>query len=68
MKLTKDIENEINNELCKYDWYIDDSAYWVYLYKTDDYWIPIKRFTFNDDKEYAKLCAEELIEMLNENN
>ena len=26
--------------------------------------IPIKFFPFGDDKEYAKLCAEELCEML----
>lgn len=27
---------------------------------------PIKSFRFGDDKEYAKLCAEELCEKLNE--
>ena len=26
---------------------------------------PIKIFNFGDDKEYARLCAEELCEMLN---
>lgn len=26
----------------------------------------VKFFPFNDDKEYAKLCAEELCEMLNQ--
>lgn len=28
--------------------------------------IPIKLFSFGDDKEYARLCAEELCEKLNE--
>ena len=27
--------------------------------------IPIKSFPFGDDEQYAKLCAEELCEMLN---
>lgn len=29
--------------------------------------IPIKCFPFGDDEQYAKLCAEELCEMLNNN-
>lgn len=30
--------------------------------------IPIKRFYFKDDMEYAKLCAQELLNELNNNN
>ena len=30
--------------------------------------IPIKRFYFKDDIEYAKLCAQELLNELNNNN
>lgn len=30
-----------------------------------DRFFPIKIFNFGDDKEYARLCAEELCEMLN---
>lgn len=30
-----------------------------------DIFFPIKIFKFGDDKQYAKLCAEELCEMLN---
>lgn len=30
--------------------------------------IPIKRFYFKDDIDYAKLCAEELLNELNNNN
>ena len=52
----------------KYDWYSDERGYWVYYRKTDDYYVPIKYFPFDNDKEYAKLCAEELIEKLNEQN
>lgn len=32
----------------------------------DDFMLPIKSFPFGDDKEYARLCAEELWEKLNE--
>jgi hypothetical protein len=28
--------------------------------------LPVKHIPFGDDKEYAKLCAEELCEKLNE--
>lgn len=31
----------------------------------DNFMLPIKSFPFGDDKEYARLCAEELCEMLN---
>lgn len=30
--------------------------------------IPIKRFYFKDDIDYAKLCAQELLDALNNNN
>lgn len=39
-------------------------AYCVYVICGDTSF-PIKIFNFGDDKEYAKLCAEELCEMLN---
>lgn len=32
----------------------------------DNFMLPIKSFPFGDDKEYAKLCAEELLDKLNE--
>ena len=32
----------------------------------DNFMVPIKSFPFGDDEEYAKLCAEELLEKLNE--
>ena len=32
----------------------------------DNFMVPIKSFPFGDDKQYAKLCAEELLEKLNE--
>ena len=31
----------------------------------DNFMLPIKSFPFGDDEQYAKLCAEELCEMLN---
>lgn len=42
-------------------------CYDLYLVSIDtpDGVCPIKAFPFGDDKEYAKLCAEELCEMLN---
>lgn len=38
----------------------------VVLANVYDWRITIKEFPFNDDKEYANLCAEELCEKLNE--
>lgn len=38
----------------------------VVLVNVYDWRITIKEFLYNDDKEYAKLCAEELCEMLNQ--
>ena len=65
-RFISEIESDLivgNNE---YSWCSDESGYWVYYCKTDDYYVPIKYFPFDNDKEYAKLCAEELIEKLNE--
>ena len=38
----------------------------VVLADVYDWRITIKEFLYNNDKEYAKLCASELCEMLNE--
>lgn len=40
-------------------------AFYVVLLEINNIKIPIKSFPFGDDKEYARLCAEELCEMLN---
>lgn len=61
-----EIEQEVKEGTCHYNWFCDESAYYVYLYKLEGYQIPIKVFPFDNDKEYALLCAEELIEKLNE--
>ena len=41
------------------------NLYAVYL-QIDNFMVPIKSFPFGDDEEYAELCAEELLEKLNE--
>ena len=33
----------------------------------DNFTIPIKSFPFGDDEQYAKLCAEELCDLLSDN-
>ena len=38
----------------------------VVLYGAYHYSIVIKIFQYDDDKDYARLCAEELCEMLNQ--
>lgn len=43
-----------------------EQGYEVRFYFTIVDFIVIKFFPFGDDKEYAKLCAEELCEKLNE--
>lgn len=39
-------------------------TYYVVCLQINGFTVPIKSFPFGDDKEYAKLCAEELCEML----
>ena len=65
-RFISEIESDLIVGNNKYSWCSDESGYWVYYYKSDDYYVPIKYFPFDNDKEYAKLCAEELIEKLNE--
>ena len=43
----------------------ENEAFYVVLLEINNIKIPIKSFPFGDDKQYAKLCAEELCEMLN---
>ena len=43
----------------------ENEAFCVVLLDINNIKIPVKSFHFDDDKEYAKLCAEELCEMLN---
>lgn len=42
-------------------------TYYVVCLQINGFTIPIKSFLFGDDEQYAKLCAEELCEMLNNN-
>ena len=44
----------------------EDEAFYVVLLEINNIKIPVKSFPFGDDKEYAKLCAEELCDKLNE--
>ena len=44
----------------------EDEAFYVVLLEINNIKIPVKSFPFGDDKEYAKLCAEELLDKLNE--
>ena len=39
-------------------------TYYAVCLQINGFTVPIKSFPFGDDKEYAKLCAEELLEML----
>ena len=43
----------------------ENEAFYVVSLEINNIKIPIKSFPFDYDKEYAKLCAEELCEMLN---
>lgn len=62
--LNKAEEIVLQNKWCKYEIWIGID-YYVVCMLFDNIKIPIKSFPFGDDKEYAKLCAEELCEMLN---
>ena len=42
----------------------ENEAFYVVFLEINNIKIPIKSFPVGDDKEYAKLCAEELCEML----
>ena len=42
----------------------ENEAFSVVSLEINNIKIPIKSFPFGDDKEYAKLCADELCEML----
>ena len=44
----------------------ENEAFYVVFLEINNIKIPIKSFPFGDDKEYAKLCAEELCDKLNE--
>ena len=44
----------------------ENEAFYVVFLEINNIKIPIKSFPFGDDKEYAKLCAEELLDKLNE--
>ena len=44
----------------------ENEAFYVVSLKINNIKIPIKSFPVGDDKEYAKLCAEELLDKLNE--
>ena len=44
----------------------ENEAFSVVSLEINNIKIPIKSFPFGDDKEYAKLCAEELLDKLNE--
>lgn len=50
---------------CSYVVYKGINLYAVCI-QIDNFMLPIKSFPFGDDKQYAKLCAEELWEKLNE--
>lgn len=61
------IDNNIVTGDINYDIWQDEYGYWVYAYnEKDNINFSIKYFPFDGDEEYAKLCAEELLEMLNE--
>ena len=45
----------------------ETETFYVVSLEINRFKIPIKSFPVGDDKEYAKLCAEELCEMLNNN-
>lgn len=61
------IDNNIVTGDINYAIHQGEYGYWVYAYsEKDNICFSIKFFSFDDDEEYAKLCAEELLEMLNE--
>ena len=49
---------------CSYVVFKSITLYAVCL-QIDNFMVSIKSFPFGDDEEYARLCAEELCEMLN---
>ena len=61
------IDNNIVTGDINYDIWQDEYGYLVYAYnEKDNINFSIKYFPFDGDEEYAKLCAEELLEMLKE--
>lgn len=59
----KDLLHSINSGGVCY--YVDDSFYPLVKVTNDEVSLPIKRFV-SDDHEYNKVCAEELVELLNQ--
>ena len=59
------IDNNIVTGDMNYDMNQGEYGYWVYAYsEKDNICFSIKFFPFDGDEEYAKLCAEELLEKL----
>lgn len=58
------VETVLMGGQCSYIVYEGIILYAVCM-QMDNFMLPIKSFLFGDDKQYAKLCAEELCEMLN---
>ena len=63
------IDNNIVTGDINYAMHQDEYGYWVYAYsEKDNICVFIKFFPFDGDEEYAKLCAEELLEKLKKSN
>ena len=69
-EVIREVRRYINSIVCdnKVEYKIEftETSCKVVLADVYDWRITIKEFPFNDDKDYAKLCAEELCEMLNQ--
>lgn len=59
----KDLLHSIDSEDVNY--YVDDSFYPLVEVTNNEVSLPIKRFESNDH-EYNRICAEELVELLNQ--
>lgn len=59
----KDLLHSINSGGVCY--YVDDSFYPLVKVTNDEVSLPIKRFA-SDDPDYNRVCAEELCELLNQ--
>lgn len=59
----KDLLHSIDSGDVSY--YVDDSFYPLVKVTNNEVSLPIKRFTSNDH-EYNRICAEELVELLNQ--
>lgn len=58
--------SQVFNQQAQYSILPQSSSFLVVCRISESYFVPVKCFPFDDDPDYARLCAQELTETLNE--